>query len=47
MRARLLRKREAGRTIVVTSQQREDVELLADVTYRIDRQTLEQVSSIA
>ena len=39
----LRRSREQGKTVVFTSHQREDVELLADVTYRINRQTLEQV----
>ena len=42
VRARLTRERDAGKTIIFTSHQREDMDLLADTTYRVNRMTLEQ-----
>lgn len=41
VRARLLREREAGKTIIFTSHQREDMDLPADTVYRVNGMTLQ------
>jgi len=47
VRARLIREREAGKTIIFTSHQREDMDLLADTVHRVNRATLERLPGAA